>query len=96
MNSSWAARATMALFLRPSLWLTACRQVYRLTGRRWWRYLPFLPLPAPAYVRFRTLTQYGELERLPDIADVVTWLVWVKDMDRKWSGSHRELSEPNY
>ena len=85
MNLRWMIRMTSALCLRPSLWLTACRQVHRLAGRDWWRRPPFLPVPAPAYARFRALTQYGEPDRLPGAADVVTWLVWARDMERTQS-----------
>ena len=85
MNLRWMIRMTSALCLRPSLWLAACRQAHRLAGRDWWRRPPFLPVPAPAYARFRALTQYGEPDRLPDAADVVTWLVWARDMERTQS-----------
>ena len=87
---------TLALSLRPLLWLTACRQAHRLAGRGWWRRPPFLPVPAPAYARFRALTQYGEPDRPPDLADVVTWLVWARDMERAWPGPPGEGLESNY
>ena len=96
MNLRWMTRMTLALSLRPSLWLTACRQAHRLAGRGWWRRPPFLPVPAPAYARFRALTQYGEPDRAPDVADVVTWLVWARDMERTWSRPPGEGLDPNH
>ena len=96
MNLCWLTRMTLALSLRPSLWLTAGRQAHRLAGRGWWRRPPFLPVPAPAYARFRALTQYGEPDRPPDVGDVVTWLVWARDMERTWSGPPGEGLESNY
>ena len=96
MNLCWMTRMTLALSLRPSLWLTACRQAYRLAGRGWWRRPPFLPVPAPAYARFRALTQYGEPDRAPDVADVVTWLVWAKEMERGLAWPPREVLDPNH
>ena len=96
MNLCWMTRMTLALSLRPSLWLTACRQAHRLAGRGWgWR-PPFLPVPAPAYARFRALTQYGEPDRSPGVADVVTWLAWARDMERTWSRPPGEGLDPNH
>ena len=43
----------------PSLWATAVRQALRLAAPGWWRRRPFLPLPAPDYLRFRLQTAYG-------------------------------------
>ena len=96
MTLGWMTRIILALSLRPSLWLTVCRQAHRLAGRGWWRRPPFLPVPAPAYARFRALTQYGEPDRPPDVADVVTWLVWARDMERAWPGPLGEGLESNY
>ena len=96
MNLWWMTRMTLALSLRPSLWLMACRQAHSLAGRGWWRRPPFLPVPAPAYARFRALTQYGEPDRPPDVGDVVIWLIWARGMERAWSRSPGEGLEPNH
>ena len=96
MNLCWVTRLTLALSLRPSLWLTACRQAHRLAGRGWWWRPPFLPVPAPAYARFRALTQYGEPDRPPDVADVVTWLAWAREMERTWYRPLGEVLDPNH
>ena len=96
MNLGWMTRIILALSLRPSLWLTAGRQAHRLAGRGWWRRPPFLPVPARAFARFRALTQYGEPDRPPDVVDVVTWLVWARDMERTGPGPPGEGLESNY
>jgi hypothetical protein len=65
-----------ALAREPGLWSTALGQAGRLARPGWWRRAPFLPLPDPAYVRFRLDTQYGPGE--PDPGDLVVYLRWCK------------------
>lgn len=71
-----------ALARRPSLWPTAGRQLRRLAPRRWWTRPPFLPLPAPEYLRFRLLTQYGDAGHRPEPHDLLQYLVWCRDWNR--------------
>jgi hypothetical protein len=71
-------RVASAVLVRPGLWSVAVRQVFRMAGRHWWRRWPFLPVPAPAYARFRAITQYGDPDAAPTVGDVVTWLSWVR------------------
>ena len=82
MRTSWAARAALAVLARPVLWGTALRQVLVLAPSGWWRSAPHLPLPDPAYLRFRLQTAYGDPERDPDPADVVTYLHWCRAWPR--------------
>lgn len=73
-------RAASAVLPHPSLWGSALRQVRVLARPGWWRRPPFLPVPAPAYLRFRMETAYGGTGgRLPDRADVRTYLRWCRD-----------------
>lgn len=67
-----------AVVRRPKLWLTALRQVRRLAPRRWWRRSPFLPVPDPAYLRFRTVTFLGDSGGVLGPDDVVTYLEWCR------------------
>ena len=69
---SWVA----AVAPHPSLWWTAAVQARRLTPKGWWRRRPFLPLPDPAYVRFRLITMYGDETRPLDADDLVVYLRW--------------------
>ena len=69
--------AGRALAREPGLWSTAVGQTRRLARPGWWRRAPFLPLPDPAYVRFRLDTQYGAAGA-PDPEDLVVYLRWCK------------------
>jgi hypothetical protein len=62
----------------PALWPTAVGQLFRLARPGWWRRWPPVPAPDPAYLRFRLQTAYGDAEREPDAADVVTYLRWCR------------------
>lgn len=84
-----AAAVVAAVAVRPSLWPAGVRQVLLLAGRRWWARPPFLPLPTPAYLRFRLVTAYGgdgtDAEAATVAADVVSYLRWC----REWHASAR-------
>jgi hypothetical protein len=75
-------KAGGALAREPGLWPTAVGQAGRLARPRWWRRAPFLPLPDPAYVRFRLDTQYGP-GGSPDPEDLVVYLRWCKQERRR-------------
>ena len=53
---SWAV---LAVLRRPDLWWTGVRQALVLAPDGWWRRPPHLPLPDPAYLRFRMVTAHG-------------------------------------
>jgi hypothetical protein len=72
--------AALAVLRHPSLWPVALREVRRLAAPRWWRRPPFLPLPPPAYLRFRLQTMYGGDGSRFDPADLVTWLRWCRSL----------------
>jgi hypothetical protein len=71
-------RAVVAVVVRPSLWGTAVRQVWRLARPGWWRQSPFLPVPDRAYMRFRLETQYGDPTHRAEPGDVVAYLDWCR------------------
>lgn len=77
---SWWRGAAGAVVRRPDLWSVAVRQGVRLAPLGWWRRRPFLPLPDPAYLRFRLETQYGS-DQQPSAHDVVTYLHWCKTFE---------------
>lgn len=79
MRLRWWLAPAAAVLCRPGIWPTALAQLVRLAPRGWWRRPPFLPLPSPAYLRFRLETAYGE-QRAPAPADVVTYLRWCRDL----------------
>ena len=76
------AKVVAAIAARPSLWPVAVRQAGRLARPGWWRRAPFLPLPAPDYLRFRMETQYGDELHRPEPADVIHYLTWCQQMGR--------------
>jgi hypothetical protein len=75
----WWRSAALAVLRHPSLWGVAIGQALRLASPGWWRRPPFLPLPDPAYLRFRLETQYGS-DRDPEPGDVVTYLRWCRSI----------------
>lgn len=71
----------VAVARRPALWPTAIIQLFRVAQPGWWRRRPFLPRPAPLYLRFRLETAYGD-DRDPEPADVVAYLRWCREWRR--------------
>lgn len=82
LSAGWALRAAAAVAVRPALWGTAVVQLARLAPAGWWRSSPWLPLPDPAYLRFRLVTAYGGEGRAPAPGDVVTYLHWCRAWPR--------------
>jgi hypothetical protein len=78
MSARWVARAFVAVLVRPALWVTALVQVFRLASPGWWRRWPPVPMPEPDYLRFRLQTQYGDTEREPEPADLLSYLHWCR------------------
>lgn len=82
MSGAWFRRAAMAVLRHPAIWITAVVQLFRLAPRGWWKRRPFLPVPDRDYLRFRLQTQYGDPEREPEPADVVSYLEWCRRYGR--------------
>ncbi|HUR48893.1 MAG TPA: hypothetical protein VMY88_05080 [Acidimicrobiales bacterium] len=70
----------LAVVRRPDLWLIAVQQMFRMARRSWWRRAPFLPTSDPEYLRFRSVTQYGDAEHAAEPRDVVAWLEWCRNV----------------
>jgi hypothetical protein len=77
-DAGFWAQVLWRMLPRPTLWGTAIRQGVRLIPRDWWKQRPYLPIPDPRYLQFRTVTNYGSTGK-PNPQDVVTYLEWVKD-----------------
>ena len=82
VTGRWFRSAVVAVLGHPSIWLTALVQLFRMAPTGWWRRRPFLPVPDPAYLRFRLQTQYGDPDREPEPADVVAYLKWCRGYGR--------------
>lgn len=79
IDRHWLVDAAPVILRRPGLWPIALVQLRRLAAPGWWRHRPFLPLPDPAYLRFRLETMYGgDAPRRPEPADLVAFLRWSK------------------
>lgn len=70
--------AVRAVARRPHLWRVALRAWRAHVPNGWWRHTPFLPMPDRAWIQFRLQTAYGDPNRAPEPADVVTWLEWLR------------------
>ncbi|HEX9529498.1 MAG TPA: hypothetical protein VF954_00070 [Acidimicrobiales bacterium] len=73
-------RAALGVVPHPTLWAEAVVEVFVLARPGWWRRWPPLPTPAPGYLRFRMVTQYGQPDRRPEARDVVSYLRWCRHM----------------
>lgn len=83
MSRGWARRAVLEVLRHPSLWWIGLRQAGALARPGWWRRPPFLPLPAPDYLRFRIETAYGGAgDQSPRPEDLVTYLRWCRRFPR--------------
>lgn len=78
MHRRQVARIAGAIARRPGLWIPALRTGWRLRRNRWWAVAPFVPVPSPAYLRFRMVTAYGDAEADPTVDDVITYLRWCR------------------
>lgn len=61
----------------PPLAVDLLRVAWRFRHRHWYRRVPFLPLPALGYVRWRLYTAYGSEDTVPPAEDVVAFARWV-------------------
>jgi hypothetical protein len=65
----------------PATGMALLRVAWRFRRRQWWRRLPFLPLPARDYVRWRMLTAYGDHDVVPPPEDIERYARWaVRDV----------------
>jgi hypothetical protein len=72
LAASLAARA----LLRPRLAVDLLAAAWAYRRRGWYRAPPFLPLPTPAYRRWRMYTAYGDEEAVPPAEDVIRFVRW--------------------
>lgn len=78
LDRRWLLAMSGVVLRRPGLWLVALRQAVVMAPAGWWRRAPFLPVPDAGYLRFRMQTMYGDPDRAPDPADLVSYLTWCR------------------
>ena len=73
-------RLTLVLAVRalrdPRIAGALLRVAWRFRRRGWWRRVPFLPLPARDYLRWRMHTAYGDYDAVPPADDVIRFARW--------------------
>ena len=69
-------RALRASVRHPGVTGEALRALLATARRGWWRRPPFLPLPAPDYVAWRTETAYGTSSADTPESDLYHFLEW--------------------
>jgi hypothetical protein len=61
---------------RPRLAADLILIAWRFRSRWWYRRFPFLPVPDPAYLRWRMYTAYGDYSAVPSVTDVERYARW--------------------
>jgi hypothetical protein len=72
-----ALALTWRAVLNPLLAVDLLRVAWRFRHRHWYRRVPFLPLPATSYVKWRMYTAYGDEDAIPPADDVIGFARWV-------------------
>ena len=75
-----APGALAAVARRPALWGTAFAQARALVPRKWWARWPPLPLPAEAYMAFRSEAMFGTANGRLNGEQLVAYLEWCRWM----------------
>jgi hypothetical protein len=82
---SWprlVAALTVRAVLSPSLARDLIAAAWAFRRRDWMTTPPFLPLPAPEYMRWRMYTAYGDERAVPPVDDVVRFARWRRKLLR--------------
>ncbi|MEO8908714.1 MAG: hypothetical protein ABI408_00610 [Gemmatimonadaceae bacterium] len=71
-----ALRLAARSMRRPQLVIDLFRVTWRFRPIGWYRTFPFLPLPDPAYLRWRMYTAYGDYEAVPTAGEIERYARW--------------------
>jgi hypothetical protein len=71
----------LAVLRRPRLWLEGGRALLDTRCKQWWKRL--LLVPESEYLRWRTVTAYGDAEARMEPADLVRYLEWRRRQRRE-------------
>lgn len=76
MNGVDAKGLALYLLQHPTRVPVVLQAGWRLRANKWWRRVPFLPLPDQAYWNFRLMTATGSSEGLMSAREIVDAAVW--------------------
>jgi hypothetical protein len=82
MPTTWSAltlQLAARAALRPRLGVDLLRTAWAFRRRGWYLRPPFLPLPDPAYLRWRMYTAYADERAVPPADDVVRFARWRRE-----------------
>ena len=82
MPDTWSAlalRLAARAAFRPRLAVDLVRTAWAFRRRDWYRRAPFLPLPDPAYLRWRMYTAYADEQAIPPADDVMRFARWRRE-----------------
>ena len=68
--------------ITPRLAFDLIRLGWAFPRRSGWRVAPFLPVPDPAYLRWRMYTAYGSEDAVPPIDDIIRFARWRRETMR--------------
>jgi hypothetical protein len=78
-----------AVLRSPARWVEALRAAWALRSLTWFSQAPYLPLPDRTYLRWRSLTAYGDSSALVPRADLMLYLKWRAAYRRSRKRSNR-------
>lgn len=65
-----------AVLRSPARWVEGLRAAWALRSLTWFSQAPYLPLPDRTYLRWRSLTAYGDSSAPVPSADLLLYLTW--------------------
>lgn len=77
---STLVRLVGVAMLRPRLAFLMARTAWRFRSKDWYRRPPFLPVPPPEYLAWRSETAWGDAEHVTEPAALERYLRWVRWM----------------
>lgn len=70
------------VFVHPRLGLELARTAWRFRSKDWYRRPPFLPLPPPDYMAWRSETAWGSTDTVAEPDVLMRYLRWARWMTR--------------
>lgn len=84
-RGSWRAlvwQLSLRAMFSPRVAIDLLRMAWAFRRRNWYAKAPFLPVPDPAYMRWRMYTAYGDEDAVPPIEDVIRFARWRREVMR--------------